>query len=198
MLLAAALFQAPIVMAPATDDVWVYTHAADQSSDPFLRAWGGPDGQLSGSVSVMRFAIPEKAVGAPLVTLVLHLDAGLEISSADAKAEPIEIRLAKGDVNETTWSYSQAAEVMPASGDEAIIGKGWPETDDFDQHRPVRIRLDQNAAFKAKWASLKAGDSISLAITTKMQPEGAQGAFYRFASRNSATEGRRPYLEAAR
>jgi hypothetical protein len=194
-MLSAALLLAATIKAMPTDDVWLYQHAQSQASDPYLRAWGGAGGPLEGSMSVLRFTPSAEMLGPGRVELVLHLDKGLEIGTADGKAEPLEVRLATGSISEADWSYEMASEVKVGA---AVIGKGGPETDDFDEARPIRIRLDESEAFQKAWAALQPGQPILLALTTKMQPAGVEGGYYRVYSRNAASDELKPRLEASR
>lgn len=204
--LVAALALAPhetITLLP-TDDVWVYPHAQDQSSDPFLRVWGGSEGavgfidqgEFTFSYSCLRFELPEGFDASKIESarLVLHSIPTVSWTAKDSEDNPIEARKLDRDFTEKAWEFSKSATVIPKAGDEQIFGTGKGEPAGGEKPIPFYVDLLKGKGdFKAY---LGANRIVRLALTTKMAPEDmGEGRLYKFYSRQTEDEKLKPRLE---
>lgn len=175
-----------------TDDVWVYAHAASQDEDPYLRVWGNADysvgtpsaGSFDFSFSLMRF---QTKAGNPIkkFTLTLHHIADPAWEIGDAKKAPPEIRMAPEGYREGSWKFSDAVKYVPAADDKAILAKA--VVGERLEEKPIKFTFTVTDPEKVKlMADALNGKGLSLAITTRMNPEGmGEGRTYKFYSRNA-------------
>lgn len=208
-LLAFALLAQPSVeiTIEASDDVWVYGHAQDQSQDEYVRCWGS-DGQAvsadgtAGSWSLIKFAVkPDQAKGAGRVWLELTMPGKVGWDAADAKAFPLQVRWGNANFSEKEWEFGLASTVIPSAAEDAIIGVASPEPGQDEKPRAFRVELSKNPRFKT-WlenaAKGKESAVLSLALTSTIDPvQAGEGGIYKFFSRNTENAAYRPKLVLA-
>ncbi|MCW5938697.1 MAG: hypothetical protein KF884_05880 [Fimbriimonadaceae bacterium] len=190
-----------------SDDVWVYSFASDQTTDRYLRAWGNDsgsvsevaEGSLTFSYSCLRFDLPdgldpEKLTAARLV--LTHVgDPGFDEETS--RQNPIEARALSATFKESDWDVSMAPKVHPLIGAQAVFGTGWSRPSQDETPFKVVVDLMQGPGdFKAALAvGMRSNRSLALALTTKMNPQGAgESNIYKFFSRHNEA-GLRPVLE---
>jgi len=192
---------APVRIYP-TDDVWVYPHASDPSKDMYLRAWGQggksvadtPDGNDDFSYSYLKFdtsSIPKgKLKSAKLI--VWHIsEPGYTAESSGVT--PLEARAITGDFKETDWEVAMNRKVTPIVGPDGVFGTGAAPAG-LGGTKEFQIAIDLLKGPRS-FAKAITGSTISVAITSKVDPsEGGMKSVYKFYSRN-AEERLRPYLE---
>lgn len=190
-----------------TDDIWVYPHAADQTSDEYIRCWGSNGiavtepsiGGSGASWTAMKFDISKTPADAEIASayLVLWVPGDAGYSSEDAKKLPIQIRPLKPEFEEEGYSFAQAKSIMPSIDDKVIFGTGSPVIPGSGE--PFSFKTDllkgPNSFAKAwKEARSTSRKEIAFALTSTMDPEQAgEGGIYKFYSR-SAEEKYRPKL----
>ena len=182
-----------------TDDVWIYMHAVDQTTDPYLRVWGDGlsdvgDPEVGGtSFSLLRFDLSmlgEEMGDLKKATLVfMHvIDPGF--TAAESKDAPLQARMVDPDFNEKSWSFSQLTSHMPDGDKKAIVGQSGAKPSVDGKPFKIEIALDlKNGTFLKAMAE----DVIAFALTTRMAPESAEGPMYKVFSR-SAEKDLRPRL----
>ncbi|MCG9895674.1 MAG: hypothetical protein MH204_09385 [Fimbriimonadaceae bacterium] len=186
-----------------TADVWVYPHAADQTSDPFLRVWGGGDyefgrpspGSFDFSVSLLRFTIPA-GTRTPLsgARLVVVQEPDPAFTEAEAASAPLRVRAATSAWSEQGWQFEKAAEAMPKEADPVLGASARPT---IVQGRPVELVIDLAAteAGRAWLAARQAGETVNLMLSSRINPDSmGEGKTYKFGSRQHEDESRRPRL----
>jgi hypothetical protein len=188
-------------------DVWVYSFAGDQTSDPFLRLWGSDagsvapvvEGGLTFSYSCLKFDLPDgldpNKVAAARLVLTHVAEAGF--GEEDIKANPVEARALSAPFNEADWDVSMAPTVHPLIGDDALFGTGWSRPSDDEKPFKVIIDLLQGPGdFRLALAEgMKSNRALVLALTTKLRPESAgESMIYKFYSRHN-DPGLRPILQ---
>lgn len=205
ILLLGAWSQSQTVDLIPTDDIWVYPHAGDPAKDAYLRAWGSDGKSVAGkedsvenfSYSYLRFSLTSIKSGSKLegATLTLFYIPNEELTPDIAKQSPIEVRALVGDFSEKGWSYDQVAKIAPAGDTKALFGRGWP--DKIEGDKPIEIKIDlmkEPSAFGDNFLKALAGNTLELAITSKIDPsEAGRGAVYKFYSKDGPKE-YRPYL----
>jgi hypothetical protein len=156
-----------VVLEP-TDDVWVYPHAGDPSSDPFLRVWGAGGAAVAKdagevenfSYSYLRFdtsSLPKKKL---LSAELVLKSAGKEASPEEAKSYPLEVRPIEGDFSENTWTYDFVVRAKPSS--KVIFSEGLAiKKDDW-----IGFRFNLLSE-KSMFADFVKSKTIGLALTTK-------------------------------
>ena len=185
---------------PATDDVWIYPHAYDQTGDPVLRAWGdgaesvGDPNTSSHSYSIVRFdlgGVKESAKEIKKATLVLWHESGAGFSLAESKAAPLEARFVDAGFDEKKWTFEQLAKHSPSAGEKALVGAWFGSPSDDGAPFKISINLLGGKADFRK--ALDGKKAVAFALCTKMAPDGAEGVYYKLLSR-SAEEKFRPTL----
>ncbi|MFZ4508960.1 MAG: hypothetical protein ACOYON_14825 [Fimbriimonas sp.] len=186
-----------------TDDVWVYPHASDPMKDPFLRIWGAegqavaasPDAAEDYSYAYLRWdlsKLPAGALKSAKIRLV-HI-ADPQWTDEMLKPAPLEVRALNADFVEKEWSYDKSAKVSPTKGKEAILGAGAPA---FSTGKVLSfdIELKDTPAFKAAWESALKKGSLSVALTSAIDPAavGRAGMFKLYSKDDEKAE-RRPKL----
>lgn len=190
-----------------TDDVWVYMHAPDQTSDVFLRAWGSEDGSFGadefgtvGSWSVIKFDVSTVPTGKTLKSASLMLwvpEGDLGISTEESKAQPLEVRRVGSDWEEENYTFSKAKTVVPGAKKEDVFGTVAVEDPGSGEAFAITIDLTKEGSTFAE--HLKAALStqkkdLGLALTTKLAPGMmGDGGIYKVYSR-SAERQYRPKL----
>lgn len=205
--MAALALPATTVELIPTDDVWVYPHAMEQVSDPYLRAWGGPEGAVSPpdfgnfsfSCSLLRFKLPEDVSGElKEAKLILTGAPGTVFLEEDSKAAPLEARKTRDGFTEKTWSFGKAAEFCPVGGPEEIFGTGTGNPQSEEEEFKIEINLLANkGVFAGELQKALASDSrtFAIALTSRMDPESAEGMTYKFFSRSADKKTQRPTLK---
>ena len=184
----------------ATDDVWVYPNTFDQTGDPLLRVWGdgtssvGDVDTAGHSYSMMRFdlsSIKDPVSKLKSATLVLFHEQDPNFTADDAKNNPLEARLVDPNFDEKKWSFEQFSQHMPEAGDAAMLGKTIvvPAADG----KPFKIEINLLSGKADLRKALDGKKAVAIAITSKMQPNGADGPFYHVFSRSVEKE-RQPRL----
>lgn len=178
-----------------TDDVWVYAHAASQDEDPYLRVWGNADysvatpsaGSFDFSFSLLRFQSPV-AGAVKKVTLTLHHIADPAWEVEDAKKAPPELRLAPEGYREGSWKFADAVKYVPGVEDKAILAKA--AVGERVEEKPIKFTFTiTDPAKVTEIVQALQGKGLSLAVTTRMNPEGmGEGRTYKFYSRNAPDE----------
>ena len=201
----AVLAQSPnVVTIEATDDVWVYGHAQDQTQDEYVRCWGA-DGQAvsadgtAGSWSLLKFAVkPDQAKGKPQVFLELTMPGKVGWDAADAKAFPLQVRWGSASFSEKEWEFGLASTVIPSAAEDAIIGVVSPEPSQDEKPRAFRVELSKNPRFAAWMDRAAAGKetaTLSLARSSTIDPvQAGEGGIYKFFSRTTDNAAYRPKL----
>ncbi len=194
--LALAVGATPVVIEP-TDDVWVYQFAQDQTSDPYLRAWGA-DGRAVGEVgadhmgfsySLLKFTVPKDLpeVGKATLRLVHTAEPGFDAETA--KANPVEARPATSGFDEANWEAVMAKTCHPVADDGTVFGTGWAYPGDAEKPFAVEVDLlaGPNDFRKALAAAAESPNrTLVLALTTRLSPEGAgESSIYKFYSRHN-------------
>ncbi len=205
--MAALALSANTVELTPTDDIWVYPHATDQVSDPYLRAWGGPEGAVSPpdfgnfnfSCSLVRFKLPEDITGElKEAKLIITGAPGTVFLEEDSKAAPLEARKTRDGFTEKGWTFGKAIEFTPVGGPEEIFGTGVGNPPADDEEFKIEINLLANkGVFAEELKKALASDSktLALALTTRMDPESADGMTYKFFSRSADKKEQRPTLK---
>ncbi|HXH60402.1 MAG TPA: hypothetical protein VNI20_03500 [Fimbriimonadaceae bacterium] len=202
LLLATALSSHTLV---ATDDVWVYPYAQDQTGDPVIRAWGDGTNSVGDigssdftfSYSIVRFdlsGIKEDASHLKTAHLVLYHQVDPGFTKEESAKNPLEARLVDPGIDEKRWTFQMAGEHMPDPGDDAILGKapGVPSVDG----KPFKIDIDLLSGKADLRKAIEGKDAVAFALTTKMAPNGQGGPIYDILSR-SAEDQYRPRLVLA-
>lgn len=187
-------------------NAWVYPHAADATTDEWLRFWGNagnsvdtPDfGNLSLSYSLIQFDVKDLPEGG-ITTAKLHLwqDAPFTFIEEESRQRPVEVRYVPGYFNEQNYTFNEAAKYMPVREEEGIFGTGYGRVP--HEQVPFEIVIDLTkgqADFKKAVETARAGNGLILmALTTTMDPqEVAEGAIYKVFSRHAAKTEYRPKL----
>jgi hypothetical protein len=182
---------------PATDDVWVYPHAYDQTGDPVLRVWGdgaNSVGEMDASnftfsYSVLRFdvsKVTEPAEKLKKATLVLWHDETPRFTLEESKAAQLEARAVSGEFSEGKWTFEQFTKHMPVAGELALLGKA--ALNPTSDGKPFKVEIDLLSGkgdFRRAFAGKKA---VGIALTTKMAPEGADGTLYEVLSKSAGKD----------
>lgn len=205
MLIALAALASSTFTVEPTDDVWVYMHAAPQSSDPYLRAWGidGRDLALeredvtATSWSTLKFDLSKAPTGTlKFAKLVLTAPAELDLPKEETEKTPLNVRPAPVTFEEETFTFGDAEKVFPTRGPEAIFGKASPVPTLDGKDFKIEIDLLQGKGFKEYLAKSLATPNklLGLALTSALDPAAAgDGAIYKVYSRNAEPE-KRPKL----
>lgn len=177
-----------------TDDVWIYMHAVDQTTDPYLRVWGDGssdvgDPEAGGtSFSLVRFDLSklgEDMGDLKKATLVFmhEIDPGFTVD--ESKDAPLQARMVDPEFNEKNWSFSQLTSHMPGGGKKAIVGQagGKPSVDGKPFKIEIALDLKNESFLKALTEK-----AIAFALTTRMAPESAEGPMYKVYSRSAEKE----------
>jgi hypothetical protein len=185
-----------------TDDVWVYPHASEPETDPYLRAWGDGASSVDApgrtpdihSYSYLRFDLSQ------LPTKFKVLEAKLKLvhapdpafAEADSKAAPLEARALAGEFNEKTWTFESAAKVSPVGGKEALWGSALVGSAEKGKAIPIELDLlkgESRFAEALVKASAGASRTLGLALTSKITPEEG-GGVYKVLSKDGPKESR--------
>ncbi len=176
----------------ATDDVWIYPHAYDQTDDPVLRAWSDGvnsvgDPSASGfSYSVLRFdlsAVTEDASKLKKATLVVFHIPEAGFTAADTKAAPLEARLVDANFDEKRWTFEQYSKHLPSAGEASLVGKASPTPS--SDGKPFKIEIDLLTGKGDFRKAIGGKKAVAIALSTKMAPDGAEGPYYRLLSRSN-------------
>ena len=203
---AAAAAAASLYIQPS-DDVWVYAHAGDPSTDEYLRTWGaggeatGDDAEAGGfSYSYVKWdltGIPKDAKIIQAKVQLTHIP-DPEFTLTDAKSHPIQVRGLVGNFTEKSWRFDNSTSVKPESGDKAKFGEGSPAEMPMGKEFPIHVDLlkgpgDFQAYFAKALKSTK--PELALAITSTIDPaELGQAGVYKVYSRNARNTKFRPVL----
>lgn len=189
-----------------TDDVWVYPNAGDASKDAYLRFWGmgGKSVPAPGesaedfSYSYLKWSLKEVPEGATITgaSLILTHAPNSELSAADIKASPVEVRALSGGFTEKTWSYATAEKITPLRNGADLFGKGGPMSMVKDKETQFEIKLALSptaadpGAFKAYFDRALAGEGkeLGLALVSAVDPSAGRGAIYKIYSKDGPKE----------
>lgn len=193
-----------------TDDIWVYPHATDPSSDAYLRVWGMgghalPEDSAESSdygFSLAQWSIPSTLEGKKLVSAKLHLFqiANPKFTVRESTKHPLEARPGNSGFSEKTWQYTDLAKFFPVTGSKAVFGTGCPDatsvlTADFE----ITIDLLKGPNDFAKYLTeaLTAKKPLALDLTTSLDITGDQGdtKLYKLYSKDAPAPEKRPRLE---
>ncbi len=201
----AAAPQTTITVAPA-DDIWIYPHAPDQVSDPYLRVWGSSEGAvgevgefaMSFSFSVVRFELPKTATGKlKSAKLIVTSVADITYTNEEAVEHPLQARRVIADFDEDSWEKSMSKSVAPSAKKDVIFGFNTEKPPTNNEEFKIVIDLMKGPASIAKEveASMKTpARAIAFALTSSLDPEGTEGAIYKFYSRSVEEKAKRPQL----
>lgn len=176
----------------ATDDVWIYPHAADQTDDPLLRVWGdgvnsvGDPGEAAHSYSIVRFdisAIKDAPKDLKKATLVLWIDGETSMTAADSKASPLEARLVDGSFDEKKWIFENYPRHYPVAGEATLLGKG--SAGPSGDGKPFKLTIDLLGGKADLRQAMEGKKALAFALTSKIVAGGAEGPYYRIHSRSS-------------
>lgn len=192
-LLSALIFPAEVTI-DASDDVWVYQFAEDQTTDQYMRVWSSDgnavgdsfSGQMSASYSCVKFDISKvdvaKITGAKLVLTSVGTST---FTLEDSKKHPIEARALTSEWNEANWAYENAEKVHPSKDNKTIFGTGYGAPGANEDPFIIEIDLMKGPAV-LKGALKSESKAISFALTTTLSPEGqGEGYVYKFFSRSN-------------
>ena len=197
---------------PATESVWVYTHAGDPAGDEFLRVWGvggmaTPEGKGAGedwSYAYLKWDVSSLPAGAPkaAVLTVYNVNPAGFGDAASAGSTPLEARALAGVFAGKEWEYSQSIKIHPDLA-KTVFGSAAPKAWG-DSKEPIAITIDLMKGpgdFKAYLAAAKAGDShaLNLALTSAIAPSteeggGGKGGVYKVYSAATKTAKLKPML----
>lgn len=179
-----------------TDDVWVYSHAGD-NTDPYLRIWGAE------SKSVAPTASEVEEFGYSYLRFNLSSLQGKEIESAElilthkekpaftqeaSKNWPLEARPLSGIFDEASWIFDKVAQVSPVADKDSILGTGFAESIPASGVFKISLNL--------KPAKVAPSAAFCLALTSRISPqELGQGAIYKVFSKDAAQAEYRPVLK---
>lgn len=184
--------------AEANHDVWVYSFASVQDTDPFLRAWGTGaataefDPQGEDSVSLVSFALPEASGDVLSATLTLrHIKN--DTARTNMRRYPILLHLIPAGFDEKTWDLSKAGPYWP-KGDPIATGRpGFIYADgSFD------LNFDLLSVNREVIEAIKSGQ-VAFAISSRLPAsELGREAIYKLHSRNTPDAALRPTLTVSR
>lgn len=188
----------------ASESVWVYEHASDPTTDPYIRAWGAdgravpptPGDPQNCSYSYLKFDLSSAPKGKALISAelkVTHIkNAGYPYELA--KQNPLEARPLHGEFSESAWVYDKVASVYP----EALRwGTGYPKASDLGgEEFSFVLPLTEDSKFAGSLAeAIAAQKPLFMALTTKMESAEMNGkSFYKLFSAHGP-EGKRPELK---
>lgn len=186
------------------EDVWIYPHAADQTSDEFLRIWGiagrsvpakDQDTDTFGWAA-LKFDLAKVPTGnLKLAKLVLtHFEEAM-FTDAIAKEAPLEVRPLDADFSEKDWSYGKARTLVPSDAKDSWFGKGSPLG--FKVGAPFAIEIDllTGPANFAKALEEKRNKALVFALTSTMDPSsGDPRPIYKVYSKDCDRKEYRPKL----
>lgn len=184
-----------------TDDVWVYMHAQDQASDPFLRAWG-TEGDATGegaSYSVLKFDLSSIPAGEIIsAKLILTSPGDIAFIREDSEKAPLQIRMATAQFEEENFSFGSVDKIKPSGKAEAIFATGVviPSADQKDFKVEINL-LSKEGKFIAELtkSTKTANKNFGLALTSTLDPaQAGDGGIYKFYSRNNQDAEKRPKL----
>lgn len=176
----------------ATDDVWIYPHAYDQTGDPILRAWSdgaksvGDPSDSTFSYSIVRFdlsGVKEDASKLSKATLVVYHVPEAVFTAAETKSAPLEARLVDANFDEKRWTFEQYSKHLPAAGEASLLGKASPVP--TTDGKPFKIEIDLLTGKGNLKAAIAEKKAVAIALSTKMAPEGTDGPYYRLLSRTN-------------
>ena len=199
-LLASIVLDQTLTIEPS-DDVWVYVHAQDQSSDPYLRAWGteGDSVGPGASFSVLKFDLSTLPEGQIIsAKLVLTSPGEIGYIKEDSEKSPIQVRIAPSKFEEENFSFATADSVRPASGEGSIFGSTavTPSADQKDFKVEINL-MPKSSKFLTSVSEVTKTPNklIGLALTSVLDPaQAGEGGIYKFYSRNNSDETKRPKL----
>ncbi|MFY9234229.1 MAG: hypothetical protein WAO58_07190 [Fimbriimonadaceae bacterium] len=187
-----------------TDDVWVYPNAGDPSKDAYLRFWGAGGKSVPGpgesaedfSYSYLKWSLRDLPDGAKVTsaTLILTHVANSQLSAADIKASPVEVRALSGGFTEKGWSYATAEKIIPDRS--GVFGKGGPASMVKDKETLFEINLaltptaSDAGSFRAYFERALAGEGkeLGLALVSAVDPSSGSGAIYKIFSKDGPKE----------
>lgn len=199
VLTALLLLRSTTVDLVPTDDVWVYPHASDPSTDPYLRCWGvdglalptDPADLGDFSFSLLKFDVRKVQGKIASAELILTHNADPAYSAEQAKSGPLEARPVGSAFNEKAWTEEMGAKCMP--GKElygSVVPADWPAG------KPFTLTIDLTkgkADFKAAIAKAISGDgTIAIALTSKISAENR--GVYKVFSKDAEDKAKRPIL----
>ena len=176
----------------ATDDVWIYPHAADQTDDPLMRVWGdgvnsvGDPSDSTNSYSIVRFdlaSVKDAPKDLKKATLVLWIDGETSMTASDSKASPIEARLVDPSLDEKKWIFENYSRHFPVAGEATLVGKGSgaPTSDG----KPFKLAIDLLGGKLDLRKVMEGKKALAFALTSKIVAGGPDGPYYRIHSRSS-------------
>jgi hypothetical protein len=190
-----------------SDDVWVYPHAGNASTDEYLRTWGS-GGEATGdaaeeggfSYSYIKWdltGLPKDAKISEAKIMLTHVP-DPEFTLSDAKSHPIQIRGLVGNFTEKTWRFDNVATVKPEAGDKGKFGEGAPLQMPMGKEFQIYVDLLKGPGdFRAYFDKALKGakPELSLAVTSAIDPaELGQAGVYKVYSRNANNTKFRPVL----
>lgn len=204
--LIAALSLAPVTYdLEPIDNVWVYAHAPDPAGDIYLRCWGAEGKSVAPntgeaeefSYSYLRFDLAGLPTGKKptAATLTLTHIGNVGWTEDYAKANPLEARAITGTFTEKSWNFDQVATIHPDGSANGLWGWLAP-TDKPKEGQELKVVINLAKTDQFSKALLKAMDSksISMALTSSMEPSAIDGkSIYKVFSRY-ADKARRPVL----
>ncbi len=207
MFLSLVLLQATITsrLQPSAN-CWVYSRAAAPSDDKYLRAWGQgglavgdtstPDFDFSWSVVAfdVNLVEPDELKSAHLI--LTHI-ADPVWTETEANESPLEARLIEGKLDEAKWSFANWASVAPSPLPATILGKsvGTPHLGGKTFTIDIDLTEGPSKFSEALKRCREKKELLTLALTSKMEPQGGSGGrFYKVYSR-FAEPALRPILE---
>lgn len=183
-----------------TDDIWIYTHASDQT-DPYLRFWGGegvslpdPNFDFSGAWACLRFDLakaPAKELKSAKLTI--WLIPGSTITQDIANRYPIEVRSVSPKFTEKTFELGQGTKFAPIATEAGMFANSKAKLFDNNE-KATKIEIDLMGE-KSKFGgyfkeSLASSDKLlGLALASTIDPaEVGQSGIYKIYSRNAENE----------
>lgn len=190
-----------------SDDIWVYPHASDPAGDSFLRIWGSEGKAVSAdadhaefSYSYVRFDLTgiQKGRLKSAHLLLTHVPAqGWTLETV--AANPLEVRLLKGDFDEKTWTYEKIDKAAPDPSKDAIVGTGSPEKMPAEGKSAIfDIDLLKAGTFQKILESGMAASPahLSFALTSRVDPASlGRQSVYKFFSKENADKTVQPTLK---
>lgn len=189
----------------ATDDVWVYEHAQDQTSDEFVRVWGSggvaveAPGSGGASWSMLKFDLSKLSTNEiKSAKLVLTSFGDVAFLKSDSVKGPIQVRPCPATFEEENFSFAKAADFMPNRDDKSIFGTAVvdPRVDQKDFVVEVDLLAGKGDFKKAVSTALQSPNKLlGLALTSTLDPqEAGDGGIYKFYSRNTKDAQKHPKL----
>lgn len=190
-----------------SDDVWVYPHASDASTDEYLRIWGAggkataEDAEAGGiSYSYIKWdltGLPKDTKITQAKIVLTHIP-DPEFTLTDAKSNPVQVRGLVGNFSEKTWRFDNSSSVKPESEDKNVFGDGSPTEVPMGKEFQIHVDLlkgpgDFRAYFEKALKGAK--PELALALTSAIDPaELGQAGVYKVYSRNARNTKFRPIL----